>query len=185
VCWKGGDDTNPDDTNTDTDTESASELTSDAETAAEDRPQSESPANVSDAESQSPPTGVVEPSISGDGRDFDQPAEPIDEGEYAVDDNPSQTDVPFGADQQSTADSRHETRPAHDDRATGGHDETAISHEQAHGHHGGPPTDGWTRVSLRAALQGGESTWLILGPILTAMIGAVAPFQHTGVIAVS
>ncbi len=173
---ESGDDTNPDetDTGTDAESESTSELTSDAETAGEDESRSESPAEISETESRSPPTGVVEPSISGDGRDFDQPAEPVDEGEYAVDNNPSQTDVPFGADQQSQADSGHGNQPVHDDGLTGEHGETPTSHEQAHGHHGGPPTGGWTHVSLGAALRGGESTWFILAPILTAMLGAVA-----------
>jgi NADH-quinone oxidoreductase subunit L/multicomponent Na+:H+ antiporter subunit D len=36
-------------------------------------------------------------------------------------------------------------------------------------HHGGPPAGGWERRGW----LGGESTWFMLGPILTAMTGAV------------
>jgi NADH-quinone oxidoreductase subunit L/multicomponent Na+:H+ antiporter subunit D len=39
----------------------------------------------------------------------------------------------------------------------------------AEDHHGGPPPGGWDRVGWR----GGESTWFMLGPILTAATGAV------------
>ncbi|MFW6458037.1 MAG: complex I subunit 5 family protein [Halodesulfurarchaeum sp.] len=63
--------------------------------------------------------------------------------EHAVDRNPSDHDLP-------------ETDQTDHDPA-GGHD-----------HHGGPPAGGWERRSL-----GAESTWFMLGPILTAAAGAV------------
>jgi formate hydrogenlyase subunit 3/multisubunit Na+/H+ antiporter MnhD subunit len=51
-------------------------------------------------------------------------------------------------------------------RADGGNQES----ESGHDHHGGPPAGGWDR----SGWTGGESTWFILGPILTAAGGAVA-----------
>jgi formate hydrogenlyase subunit 3/multisubunit Na+/H+ antiporter MnhD subunit len=55
----------------------------------------------------------------------------------------------------------HETGDAHEDHHDG---------DDAHHHHGGPPEDGWDRRDW----TGGESTWFMLGPILTAATGAVA-----------
>ncbi|MFW6321009.1 MAG: monovalent cation/H+ antiporter subunit D family protein, partial [Halohasta sp.] len=46
-----------------------------------------------------------------------------------------------------------------DDHGTGDH-----GTDDHHGHHGGPPPGGWSRSNWR----GGESTWFMLGPILTA-----------------
>ncbi len=48
-----------------------------------------------------------------------------------------------------------------------------------HGHHGGPPPGGWERRGWR----GGESTWFMLGPILTAATGALVlgVVPHTAV----
>jgi NADH-quinone oxidoreductase subunit L/multicomponent Na+:H+ antiporter subunit D len=53
-----------------------------------------------------------------------------------------------------------------DDEGEPHHHHADEDHEDdaAHGHHGGPPADGWDVRDWR----GGESTWFMLGPILTA-----------------
>jgi Formate hydrogenlyase subunit 3/Multisubunit Na+/H+ antiporter, MnhD subunit len=58
-------------------------------------------------------------------------------------------------------------------RADGGDDTDAADenhtdgdHNADHEHHGGPPADGWAERDWR----GGESTWFMLGPILTAAV---------------
>jgi NADH-quinone oxidoreductase subunit L/multicomponent Na+:H+ antiporter subunit D len=80
---------------------------------------------------------------------------------------------PFGgrfAEQDATESVRadggeHDVATDHD--AVDHHDGT--SEHDAH-HHGGPPEGGWERAGWR----GGESTWFMLGPILTAAAGALA-----------
>jgi NADH-quinone oxidoreductase subunit L/multicomponent Na+:H+ antiporter subunit D len=80
---------------------------------------------------------------------------------------------PFGgrfAEQDATKSVRadggeHDVATDHD--AVDHHDGT--SEHDAH-HHGGPPEGGWERAGWR----GGESTWFMLGPILTAAAGALA-----------
>ncbi|RQH00259.1 proton-conducting transporter transmembrane domain-containing protein [Natrarchaeobius oligotrophus] len=70
-----------------------------------------------------------------------------DDYEYAVDQYPSDADVPGG-------------RGDHEDHADDHHD---------HGdHHGGPPAGGWERRSPFA-----ESTWLMIAPIAVIATGAV------------
>ncbi|MFC7133794.1 MULTISPECIES: cation:proton antiporter [Salinibaculum] len=66
-----------------------------------------------------------------------------------------------GDDHAESADSGHDETDADD------HHDAAADHDH---HHGGPPEGGWERVGWR----GGESTWFMLGPILTAAAGAVA-----------
>jgi NADH-quinone oxidoreductase subunit L/multicomponent Na+:H+ antiporter subunit D len=51
-----------------------------------------------------------------------------------------------------------------DDAHAAAEHHTAGDHSTAHDHHGGPPADGWEERDWR----GGESTWFMLGPILTA-----------------
>jgi NADH-quinone oxidoreductase subunit L/multicomponent Na+:H+ antiporter subunit D len=63
-------------------------------------------------------------------------------------------------DEDAAADDHHDDDVDHHD-GTGDHD---------HGHHGGPPPGGWDDAGWR----GGESTWFMLGPILTAAAGALA-----------
>jgi NADH-quinone oxidoreductase subunit L/multicomponent Na+:H+ antiporter subunit D len=69
-----------------------------------------------------------------------------------------------------------EDRPAVTDGSgdpeDGDHDEHGDSHtEDEHDHHhGGPPAGGWERRGWR----GGEASWFVLGPIVTAATGAVA-----------
>jgi len=82
------------------------------------------------------------------------------DGEYAVDRNPSDhlagerdDAAKHGDGRDGHADAERDHDPEHDD----------------HAHHGGPPPDGW---ESRGWL-GGESTWFMLGPILTAMAGSV------------
>ncbi|WP_135819876.1 cation:proton antiporter [Halostella litorea] len=87
-----------------------------------------------------------------------------DEGEYAVDRNPSDHIDDAGADGTVTdaADDHH----SYEDHADEG-----PAHHDAHGdhdHHGGPPAGGWDRRGF-----GEESTWFMLGPISTAALGAV------------
>ncbi|AUG46660.1 cation:proton antiporter [Haloarcula taiwanensis] len=78
---------------------------------------------------------------------------------------------PFGGRDEIRADGGED----HDSDATGGHsDEDEVpkpehvdhlgKHDEEHEHHGGPPAGGWDDRGWR----GGESTWFMLGPILTA-----------------
>ena len=143
---------------------------------------------VPDAETDDLPTdeeGVVRPDFDTSERDFSEPADRVDTGDYAVDQRPSDVDVPFGVgrgedgeradgDEESTGD-RDEASPAD---GVGGHDDHGSDHgdheaDHDHGHHGGPPPGGWERIDGVAALLGRESTWFTLGPILTAMTLAV------------
>ena len=116
--------------------------------------------------------GVVRPDFDTSERDFSEPAERVDTGNYAVDQRPSDADVPYGVGRDETA--------AADDGETGGADDAnAADHGDAnaadhathgdHGHHGGPPANGWDHVQGLDVLRGRESTWFMLGPILTAM----------------
>ena len=82
----------------------------------------------------------------------DDAADP-DEGEYAVDRNPSDHVRP---DDHEASES---DPPEHYDH---------VSDDHHHDHHGGPPAGGWERRSVA-----GETTWFMLGPILSAATGAV------------
>ncbi|TKX87218.1 cation:proton antiporter [Halorubrum sp. SS5] len=146
---------------------------------------------VPDADLDDLPTdeeGVVRPDFAASERDFSEPAERVDTGDYAVDQRPSDADVPFGPGRgdASPADAdvaggRDADRVAdegrgpddphgdHDDEPHGGHD--ADTHDD--GHHGGPPPGGWEHIAGLDALRGRESTWFTLGPILAAMTLAV------------
>ncbi|MWV64458.1 cation:proton antiporter [Halorubrum sp. JWXQ-INN 858] len=134
--------------------------------------------------------GVIRPDFAASGRDFSKPAERVDTGDYAVDQRPSDADVPFGVGRSAdtdTSDDHDDTRDAHashddgahgqDDHGDGGHgdhDDGHGDHDDGHGgHHGGPPPGGWERIRGLDALRGRESTWFMLGPILTAMTLAV------------
>ncbi|EMA60022.1 cation:proton antiporter [Halorubrum kocurii] len=142
--------------------------------------------DIPDAEMDDLPTdeeGVVRPDFDTSDRDFSEPAERVDTGDYAVDSRPSDADVPFGVGRGGDAagdDSgpddadgdRDET--AHDDGESGDHaDHDDANRDDAdhddHGHAGGPPAGGWERIDGLDALRGHESTWFTLGPILTAM----------------
>ena len=125
--------------------------------------------------------GVVRPDFNTSGRDFSETAERVDTGDYAVDQRPSDADVPFGVgrdDSHDDRDGRDGDHDAHDDSHDDTHD-TDDGHEDSHGehddhgHHGGPPAGGWDRIRGLDALRGRESTWFMLGPILTAMSLAV------------
>jgi NADH-quinone oxidoreductase subunit L/multicomponent Na+:H+ antiporter subunit D len=48
--------------------------------------------------------------------------------------------------------------------------ERSDDHADEHAHHGGPPAGGWESRNW----LGAESTWFMLGPILTAMAGSLA-----------
>ncbi|TKX78443.1 cation:proton antiporter [Halorubrum sp. SD626R] len=143
--------------------------------------------DIPDAEMDDLPTdeeGVVRPDFDTSERDFSEPAERVDTGDYAVDSRPSDVDVPFGVgrsgDAESAEGSVDESDHGHDDHESG-HDDHETDHEtdhghddhDDHGHHGGPPPGGWERIDGLAALLGRESTWFTLGPILTAMSLAV------------
>ncbi|MDB2236758.1 cation:proton antiporter [Halorubrum ezzemoulense] len=64
------------------------------------------------------------------------------------------------------ADGGHEaaTHASADETAAHGDDHEAATHEGHDDHHGGPPAGGWDVRGWRGA----ESTWFMLGPILTA-----------------
>ncbi|WP_058367471.1 cation:proton antiporter [Haloparvum sedimenti] len=120
--------------------------------------------------------GVVRPDFDTSERDFSEPAERVDTGNYAVDQKPSDTDVPFGvgveaADEASGEKTGDETREVHD--ADASHDDHGHNDHDDHGHHGGPPAGGWDRIRGLDAVLGRESTWFMLAPILTAMTLAV------------
>jgi multicomponent Na+:H+ antiporter subunit D len=144
---------------------------------------------VPDADLDDLPTdeeGVVRPDFAASERDFSEPAERVDTGDYAVDRRPSDADVPFGvgrADEgdatsadavegdSDAAEARGPDDPHgdHDADTHGGHD--ADTHDD--GHHGGPPPGGWEYIAGLDALRGRESTWFTLGPILASMTLAV------------
>ena len=106
--------------------------------------------------------GVIQPDFSPGERDFTEPAQRVDTGDYAVDRYPS--------DHLEDDDERADDHGDHDDS----HDDTNETHDDHdEHHHGGPPTGGWQRLSAREALAGRETTWFMLGPILAAALGAV------------
>ena len=133
----------------------------------------------SDAESVDTPTdetGAVRPDFSPADRDFSEPAARVDTGEYAVDQSPSDADVPFGvghgeAVETTNHDERSSDHDADQDGGVGGHHGT----DEGHGgdHHGGPPAGGWRHIQGVDVFRGHESSWFTLGPILTAMSLAV------------
>jgi len=150
---------------------------------------------VPDADLDDLPTdedGVVRPDFAASERDFSEPADRVDTGDYAVDQKPSDADVPFGpgrgdASEELSADadtaevdSAGRTGGDHGDATDDAHGDeigTDDAHDAGDGrddhHHGGPPTGGWEHVAGLDALRGRESTWLTLGPILAVMSLAV------------
>ena len=92
------------------------------------------------------------------------------------------------ADGGAADDAHDDDAAATDEHQEGGHHDTA-DHEHAghavhsddqhedHDHHGGPPPGGWER----AGWTGAEGSWLMLGPILAIVAGAVVlgvvPYQ--------
>ncbi|MGM0685187.1 MAG: proton-conducting transporter membrane subunit [Halobacteriota archaeon] len=141
--------------------------------------------DIPDAELDDLPTdedGVVRPDFATSERDFSEPAERVDTGDYAVDSRPSDADVPFGPGRSEggTADAESDdTGDDHGHDAAGdyGHDaDDDHGHDgddHGHDHAGGPPAGGWRHIDGLDALRGRESTWFTLGPILTAMSLAV------------
>ncbi|QLD88630.1 cation:proton antiporter [Natronomonas salina] len=99
---------------------------------------------------------------SGERRDYSEPA-PLVDGEYAVDQNPSDHVV------EEEFDGPETTTPADDEAPSPEH------HDDGHGgaHHEGPPAEGWRRLTPREALLGRETTWFMLGPIVAAATGAI------------
>ncbi|MFC4356686.1 cation:proton antiporter [Halobium salinum] len=101
--------------------------------------------------------GAGDDHASGDGVQARGPQRPADpESEYAVDRNPSDhTDqggeLGDGAEEMVENDADHE-------------------HDAHHHHEGGAPAGGWERRGW----LGQESTWFMLGPILTAAVGSIA-----------
>jgi len=82
--------------------------------------------------------------------------------------------VPAGAanaaaDAADATDASDETSDGIDDAWIADHT-SHDDHTDHDDHHGGPPPGGWERRGWR----GGESTWFMLGPILTAAGGALA-----------
>ena len=151
-------------------------------TSADDDAEVPDDSDIPDAEMGDLPTdeeGVVRPDFNTSDRDFSEPAERVDTGDYAVDSRPSDADVPFGVGRTDDAatersggddtedahghapdsDHDHESGQDHGDHDHGGHDD----------HAGGPPAGGWEHIAGLEALRGRESTWFTLGPILTAV----------------
>ncbi|MFC5278548.1 proton-conducting transporter membrane subunit [Halorubrum rubrum] len=137
--------------------------------------------DIPDAELDDLPTdeeGVVRPDFNTSERDFSEPAERVDTGDYAVDQRPSDADVPFGVG-RGAADPTETTDASAD--AADGDDPAAVDRDSDHDghgadrddHHGGPPPGGWEHLRGIDALRGSESTWFTLAPILTAMALAV------------
>ncbi|ELZ47547.1 monovalent cation/H+ antiporter subunit D, partial [Halorubrum coriense DSM 10284] len=103
---------------------------------------------VPDADLDDLPTdadGVVRPDFDTSERDFSEPAERVDTGDYAVDQRPSDADVPFGPGRGDASDgSAADAAAAHDDGepvAAGDHDGHGDDHgddHDDHDHHGGP-----------------------------------------------
>ena len=171
---------------------------SDGSPAADDDAGVPDDSEIPDAELDDLPTdeeGVVRPDFNTSERDFSEPAERVDTGDYAVDQKPSDADVPFGVgrgdvghdgddddhaadrDDERGVDTGGDDRDRHhgDDRDRHhGDDHHGDDHDDHHGddhddHHGGPPPGGWEHLHGLEALLGRESTWFTLGPILTAM----------------
>ncbi|MGM0447333.1 MAG: cation:proton antiporter [Methanobacteriota archaeon] len=133
--------------------------------------------DIPDADLDDLPTdeeGVVRPDFVASDRDFSEPAERVDTGDYAVDQRPSDADVPFGPGRGDANDEASpETADAHDDDGGDAHGDEGDAHDAHDDHHGGPPPGGWEHIAGLDALRGRESTWFTLGPILTAMTLAV------------
>ncbi|OYR51003.1 cation:proton antiporter [Halorubrum sp. Ea1] len=140
--------------------------------------------DIPDAELDDLPTdaeGVVRPDFNTSERDFSEPAERVDTGDYAVDSRPSDADVPFGVGRRDEGDAADRAEPTDgaaveagrgDDEGHTDDGEHGDGHDD-HGHAGGPPAGGWRHIDGLDALRGRESTWFTLGPILTAMSLAV------------
>lgn len=143
--------------------------------------------DIPDAELDDLPTdeeGVVRPDFNTSDRDFSEPAERVDTGDYAVDSRPSDAAVPFGVgrgdddaedrttDDGADAGTGHSDEEGHGDGHEGAHNGHEGAHDD-HGHAGGPPAGGWRHIDGLDALRGRESSWFTLGPILTAMSLAV------------
>ncbi|OYR48519.1 cation:proton antiporter [Halorubrum sp. Ea8] len=140
--------------------------------------------DIPDAELDDLPTdaeGVVRPDFNTSERDFSEPAERVDTGDYAVDSRPSDAEVPFGVGRRDTATEGSEADDGDgaaveagrgDDEGHTDDGEHGDGHDD-HGHAGGPPAGGWRHIDGLDALRGRESTWFTLGPILTAMSLAV------------
>ncbi|WP_096391210.1 proton-conducting transporter transmembrane domain-containing protein [Halopenitus persicus] len=143
-----------------------------------------------------PDDGVVRPDFAPGDRDFSEPAERVDTGDYAVDMNPSDTDVRFSpesgsadhagerdgsghVDEVSTHDhdghddDGRDDYDGHDDDGRDDYDGRDDHAHDDHAHHGGPPPGGWTSIRGASALLGRETTWFMLAPILAAMTLAV------------
>jgi len=131
----------------------------------------------SDTESADAPTdetGVVRPDFTPADRDFSEPAARVDTGEYAVDQSPSDADVPFGVARGEAVEDAPHVEPSGDrdvDENGAGNHGTDEGHDGAH--HGGPPAGGWRHIQGIDVFRGHESSWFTLGPILTAMSLAV------------
>ena len=104
------------------------------------------------------PPEIDQPDLSDEPDDLGEPA-PLVDGEYAVDKYPSDHDV-----DGESAGGGHDG-DSHADPANGDHGD--------HAHHGGPPAGGWKHIQGRELLFGRETTWLMLGPILASVTGAV------------
>ncbi|WP_394351153.1 cation:proton antiporter, partial [Halorubrum sp. CBA1125] len=102
--------------------------------------------DIPDAEFDDLPTdeeGVVRPDFDASDRDFSEPAARVDTGDYAVDQRPSDADVPFGvgrdeAQGETAGRERERDTDDHDADDQDGHD---GDHDD-HAHHGGPPPEG-------------------------------------------
>ncbi|WP_193310133.1 cation:proton antiporter [Halorubrum halophilum] len=134
--------------------------------------------DIPDAEMDDLPTdedGVVRPDFDTSDRDFSEPAERVDTGDYAVDRRPSDVDVPFGRGRGEAATGGDEPPEVDGHGDHDGHDGHGDhdGHDGHDGHGGGPPAGGWRHIDGLDALRGRESTWFTLGPILTAMSLAV------------
>ncbi|MFW6318248.1 MAG: cation:proton antiporter, partial [Halorubrum sp.] len=158
--------------------------------------------DIPDAELDDLPTdeaGVVRPDFAASERDFSEPAERVDTGDYAVDTRPSDADVPFGPGRSEGEGTDAEPDDGGDDHGHDGGDDhghdggddhghvtdddhghvTDDDHghdagdDHGHDHAGGPPAGGWRHIDGLDALRGRESSWFTLGPILTAMSLAV------------
>ena len=131
----------------------------------------------SDTESADAPTdetGVVRPDFTPADRDFSEPAARVDTGEYAVDQSPSDADVPFGVARGEAVEDAPHVEPSSDrdvDENGAGNHGTDEGHDGAH--HGGPPAGGWRHIQGIDVFRGHESSWFTLDPILTAMSLAV------------
>ncbi|WP_254809409.1 proton-conducting transporter membrane subunit [Natronosalvus amylolyticus] len=127
--------------------------------------------------------GVLEGERDHDVAPDGGPDDDVRKDRYAVDENPSDADVPFGpgsggstaAGETPVAANHDET--GHEDNGNDHHDsamnEPHEIHDDGHHddhHHGGAPQGGWER---RSALTFSESTWLMLMPITIIVTGAV------------